>query len=83
MKYTAGFIGAGNMGGALLSAVANQIGGENTAVFDINENQRQTISQKTGASILPLEQLVSECKFIFFTKKEEPHLTAKPFTCLT
>ena len=69
MKYTAGFIGAGNMGGALLSAVANQIGGENTAVFDINENQRQTISQKTGASILPLEQLVSECKFIFLGVK--------------
>lgn len=69
MKYTAGFIGAGNMGGALLSAVAKKIGGQNTAVYDINAAQAQAAAKNSGADLPELDKLVTESKFIFLGVK--------------
>ena len=64
MKYKAGFIGAGNMGGTLLRAVAGAVGGMNTAVYDINTNQAKTAAEKAGAAILPKEELILQCEYI-------------------
>lgn len=69
MKYTAGFIGAGNMGGALLKAVSEKIGGENTAVYDINKKSAQAAAEKNGAAFVTLEELVKESKYIFLGVK--------------
>ena len=69
MKYKAGFIGAGNMGGTLLRAVAGAVGGMNTAVYDINTNQAKTAAEKAGAAILPKEELILQCEYIFLGVK--------------
>lgn len=46
MKYKAGFIGAGNMAGTLLRAVAGAVGGMNTAVYDINTKSGKNSGRK-------------------------------------
>lgn len=67
MKYTAGFIGAGNMGGALLSAVAKKA--DRIAVYDTNSVACESAAAKTGAHITDIAQLVSESKFVFLGVK--------------
>lgn len=69
MKYTAGFIGVGNMGGALLDAVAGRIGAGKCAVFDIDKDKARFAAERTGADVLTLEKLASECRFIFLGVK--------------
>lgn len=69
MKYRAGFIGTGNMGGALLEAASRAIGGENIALFDVSKEKAQTMAEKTGASYLPLDVLCRECRYVFLGVK--------------
>lgn len=69
MKYKAGFIGAGNMGGTLLRAVAKAVGGMNTAVYDINANQAKAAAEKVGAAVLSEEELILQCEYIFLGVK--------------
>ena len=69
MKYTAGFIGAGNMGGALLRAVAKEIGGENTAVFDINESCADAAAKESGAQKVTIKELTEQSEYIFLGVK--------------
>ena len=52
MKYKAGFIGAGNMGGALLRAVVNATGKDSIVFYDpdsfkADETQKETGNQKS------------------------------------
>ena len=53
MEYSIGFIGAGNMGGALLRAVRN--GGADVAVFDTNAEK----AKGTGADPLSPEEIAA------------------------
>ena len=70
MKYTAGFIGAGNMGAALLRAVASSIGGENVAVYDISADKASRAAALTGAThVESAEEIYKSSKYIFFAVK--------------
>ncbi|MBQ7688441.1 MAG: pyrroline-5-carboxylate reductase [Clostridia bacterium] len=63
LQYTAGFIGAGNMGGALLGAAKKT--GEKLAVYDPDEAK----ARATGADFLQPETLVKESRFVFLGVK--------------
>ncbi|MBR6051227.1 MAG: NAD(P)-binding domain-containing protein, partial [Clostridia bacterium] len=49
MKYKAGFIGCGNMGGALARAAASAVGGNNVALFDVDGAKSAALAGALGA----------------------------------
>ncbi len=70
MKYKAGFIGAGNMGGALLRASAAAVGAENTAVFDIDKEKADRLIHSVGANgAQSAAELAGECDYLFLAVK--------------
>ena len=62
-QYAAGFIGAGNMGGALLRAVRKQT--DSVAVFDTDAEK----AAASGAAVLPTKTLAAVCRFVFLGVK--------------
>ena len=69
MKYKAGFIGAGNMGGALLRAVAAAAGGENIAVYDVSAERAEHAASLTGATFTDAGDIYKNSKYVFFAVK--------------
>ena len=69
MKYIAGFIGVGNMGGALLDAACKSVGGDKVAMFDLSQEKLKEKSSKSGAVSCSLEELVKESKYVFLGVK--------------
>ncbi len=70
MKYKVGFIGCGNMGGALLRAVIKNAGAENCAVCEqAKEKAEEFIS--LGASFLSANELANSSEFVFFAVKPQ------------
>lgn len=68
MKYQAGFIGAGNMGGALASAVYKV--SKNIAVCDQNgKRTAEFVKAHPKAGVEKLENLVPEARFLFLGVK--------------
>ncbi|MCH5198150.1 MAG: pyrroline-5-carboxylate reductase [Oscillospiraceae bacterium] len=63
--FDAGFIGAGNMGGALLDAVKKSTG--NIAVYDTDENK----AKSKNAEFLPPDRLASSSHFVFLGVKPD------------
>lgn len=68
-KYTAGFIGVGNMGGALLAAAAAAVGGEVLSVFDTYHPLVEKRCREYGCHDLTLEEVVSNSKYVFLGVK--------------
>ena len=71
-KYIAGFIGTGNMGGALAVAAVNAAGGEKIALYDINKEKAEAFAENVGGTYLPLSELCKNCDYIFLGVK--PHI---------
>ncbi len=69
MKYDFGFIGAGNMGGALLKAVAK--GNYSIAVTDLDIEKSQNIANDTGAASVNIDDLAQNSRFIFLGVKPQ------------
>ncbi|MGN1080758.1 MAG: pyrroline-5-carboxylate reductase [Acutalibacteraceae bacterium] len=69
MKYIAGFIGAGNMGGALLSAAAKQIGEKQIAVCGSSAEKTAALAKKFGCAAKSACEIAKECKFVFLGVK--------------
>jgi len=68
MKYEAGFIGTGNMGGALASAVYKA--NNNIALCDSNTKKAEELKKVTKkATIVDIDTLASESKFVFLAVK--------------
>lgn len=59
-----GFIGCGNMGGALAAAVAEKIGGGSILLSDANRAVSEALAEKIGASVSDNLTIASECDFI-------------------
>ncbi|MCQ2421105.1 MAG: NAD(P)-binding domain-containing protein, partial [Clostridia bacterium] len=74
MKYEAGFIGAGNMGGALAAAVYKSV--KSLAVFDRNEEKTAAL-KKTFKRVVITDpaDLAANARFVFLAVK--PHGTLK------
>ena len=69
--YTIGFIGCGNMGGALAKAVAKSDEKNTVAVCDFVEEKAKNLARQIGGKVLSAEELVKNCRFIVLGVKPQ------------
>ncbi len=69
MKYSVGFIGAGNMGGALIDAVCRTVCPENIAIYDKDEEKSKQKAKSVGANSVDLKTVASQSEFVFLGVK--------------
>ena len=70
-KYEAGFLGAGNMGGALAAAAARQVTGERVAVSCSTPAHRTAAAERLGCRAAAPEEILRESRFVFFGVKPQ------------
>ena len=66
-----GFIGAGNMGGALATALSKKINGDRVLISDINHEKAEILCKELGATVSSNEQIAKEAKFIILAVKPQ------------
>lgn len=66
-----GFIGAGNMGGALATAAAKTVGGNRLLVADADVQKAQTLADTLGAAVADNATVAAECDCIFLGVKPQ------------
>ncbi len=69
MKY--GFIGCGNMGGALIRAASKAVGGDCLMVSDGFTEKRDEIAREVGAIASTNAEIAAECDYIFLGVKPQ------------
>ncbi|MEE0867797.1 MAG: pyrroline-5-carboxylate reductase [Clostridia bacterium] len=69
MKF--GFIGTGNMGGALAEAVAEKTNGTDILVSNRTAEKAQDLSKKIGAQVSDNETIARKCKYVFLGVKPQ------------
>ena len=60
-----GFLGGGNMGGALASAVAKSAATPDVLIFDIDKEKADALAKKIGGRAVGIETLAKESDFLF------------------
>lgn len=71
--YKVGFIGAGNMGGALIVAACKSIGADQVLITDHDKEKVQTLAEETGCHVAEDNQeLAANAEFIVLAVK--PHV---------
>lgn len=80
MKTTVGFIGTGNMGGALAKAAAKAIPAQEIYLFDINSEKAEALGKELCCNSVSLEA-VAQCSYIFLGVK--PQMMESMFAELT
>lgn len=70
-SYKIGFIGTGNMGGALATAVCRAVTGENVLLCDKNTEKASELASRTGARAVDINTIASECRYIFLGVKPQ------------
>lgn len=68
---TIGFLGCGNMGGALARAAIKAIGAENIFVFDVDTKKVKAFADETDVNIADAEYIVLNCDYIFLGVKPQ------------
>ena len=68
---TYGFIGCGNMGGALATAAAKAVGGAQIFLADADLEKAQALAQKIGATVADADQIAAECDYIILGVKPQ------------
>ena len=68
---TFGFIGAGNMGGALARATAKALGGENIILADQMAEKAAALAQQLGAKATDTKSVAEKCDYIFLGVKPQ------------
>ncbi len=68
---TVGFIGTGNMGGALATAVAKALGGENIRLSDPCADKVEALATRLGAQVSDNDSITRECDAIFLGVKPQ------------
>lgn len=71
MKATFGFIGCGNMGGALASAVAKTVSGTNMTLCDAFAEKAETLAKACGAKTDTVQAVAETCTYIFLGVKPQ------------
>lgn len=66
-----GFIGTGNMGGALASAVAKTVGGERMLLADYFMDKAKGLAAELGATVADNETLAAEVQYLFLGVKPQ------------
>ena len=67
MKY--GFIGGGNMGGAMAKAAAAVVGGENVLLCDRDEATTAALADKLGVTPSTYEEIAAQCRLVYVAVK--------------
>ena len=75
MKYECGFIGCGNMGGAIADAVAGAVDSSKLAAADFFSEKTERLKNKYGYNVETTEGIAKESRFIFLGVK--PQLMAE------
>lgn len=70
-KYEAGFLGAGNMGGALAAAAARQVTGERVAVSCSTPAHSAAAAERLGCLAAAPEEILRESRFVFLGVKPQ------------
>lgn len=70
-KYTIGFIGCGNMGGALIKAVAANLDGKKIAVYDTDAAKAKKMQEDYKVCAVPLDELASQAEIIVLGVKPQ------------
>lgn len=71
METLFGFLGCGNMGGALARAVAGSVGGENVLLADLNVEKAESLALEIGASAVGAKDLAKVCRYLFLGVKPQ------------
>ncbi len=71
MQYKAGFIGCGNMGGALARAAAKAIKGDQVAISDFDKIKIESLQAELGAVPLESDDLIKNSDFVFLGIKPQ------------
>ncbi len=74
---TFGFIGCGNMGGALLCAVAKRVPASKIFVYDPNTEKTEALARRLGVTATDMKTVVHSCDFVFLGVK--PQIFAELF----
>ena len=70
-NYEAGFIGAGNMGGALALAAARKVGGERVAVACSTPERTAAAAQRLGCTAETPAYILAQSRFVFLGVKPQ------------
>jgi len=70
-KYKAGFVGAGNMGGALADAVCKKIGGENVVISCKTSEKAALVAEKYSCNHGTADDVVKNSRFVFLGIKPQ------------
>lgn len=70
-KYDAGFIGAGNMGGALAAAAINKVGGGKVAVACSSPASTAAKAKRLGCYAATAEDILANSSFVFLGVKPQ------------
>jgi pyrroline-5-carboxylate reductase len=68
-KY--GFIGCGNMGGALIRAAAKAVSPKNIWITDKDAAKQDALAKETGAAVKDIKEIASKCSCIFLGVKPQ------------
>ena len=71
MKYKFGFIGCGNMGGALALAVAKSVDPFEVALCDANIEKAAALAESLGCGVALLEHVAQDAQYIFLGVKPQ------------
>ncbi len=70
MKYELGFIGCGNMGGALVAAAVKKVDGNSIAVCDHSEEKTKKL-QSYGVAVTTAEDIAANARFVVLGVKPQ------------
>ena len=79
-EYTFGFIGCGNMGGALAAAAAKTLGGEALILADHDREKAAALASRLGSHCGSNEEAAQNCRYLFLGVK--PQMMAGLFATL-
>lgn len=76
MKYTLGFIGCGNMGGALAQAASKSLQGNQIALCDFDKTKVEKYVREFGAVAATAQEIAREARFVVLAVKPQMMETA-------
>ena len=71
MKYTLGFIGCGNMGGALVQAAAKTLSGAQIAVCDFDKTKTDAMHKNYGVTVTDGNDIAKNAQFVVLAVKPQ------------
>jgi pyrroline-5-carboxylate reductase len=71
MDKKIGFIGCGNMGGALAIAAANSVGASNIYVSDADNEKAKGFADKNSVNVITVKEVAEKCDVIFLGVKPQ------------